>query len=172
MTLLSSDCASPAASAASCCVSSPRCPATAHANVSSRRFLQCSRTSAGRSSYCSDAAKPASTSVTLPDIQFSFAWRCSRRSRLPRSIRMHRNGNPKPQATATSRRQGQGLSRPRVLLRGHAAVQREDCAGGKAAFVAGEKQDAGRDLLGGAETAEELARRQRLLRALARALRG
>ena len=27
-------------SATSCCVSSPRCPATAHANVSSRRFLQ------------------------------------------------------------------------------------------------------------------------------------
>src|SRR5262245_41935105 len=91
MTLLSVDCASPDASAASCCVSSPRCPATAHANVSSRRFLQWSRAAAGRSSYRSDAAKPANTSVTFPDIQFSLARRFSRRSRIPRSTGMHRN---------------------------------------------------------------------------------
>src|SRR5262249_51748131 len=57
-----------------------------------------------------------------------------------------------------------GRGRPRALLRGHAAVQREDRAGGEAAFVAGQKQDAGRDLLGRAETAEELPRRQRLAR--------
>src|SRR5437763_3722500 len=71
MTLLSLDCASADARAASCCVSSPRCPATAHANVSSRTFLQWSRTCPGRSSYCSDAANPASTSVTFSDIHNS-----------------------------------------------------------------------------------------------------
>src|SRR5260370_22586073 len=59
------------------------------------------------------------------------------------------------------------VSRPCGLLRAHAAVQREDRAGGEAAFVAGEKQDAGRDLLGCAETAEELARRERLARGAA-----
>src|SRR5262249_57530739 len=52
----------------------------------------------------------------------------------------------------------------RALLRGHAAIQREDRAGGEPAFVAGEKQDTGRDLLGRAETAEHLPRRQRLAR--------
>src|SRR5438445_13040575 len=56
------------------------------------------------------------------------------------------------------------VSRLRALLRGHAAVQRKDRTGGEAAFVAGEKQDAGRDLLRGAETTEELARRERLAR--------
>src|SRR5947209_13108512 len=52
------------------------------------------------------------------------------------------------------------------LLRGHAAVQGENRAGGKTAFVAGEKQDAGGDLLGCAEPPEQLPRRQRLARGL------
>src|SRR6266496_6603607 len=47
-------------------------------------------------------------------------------------------------------------------LRGHAAVQREDRAGGEPALLAGEKQDAGRDLLRGAESSEQLPRRERL----------
>jgi hypothetical protein len=53
-----------------------------------------------------------------------------------------------------------------MLLRGHAAIQGKDRAGGEAAFVAGKKQDAGRDLLGRADTAEELPRRQRLARSV------
>src|SRR5262249_5153982 len=60
-------------------------------------------------------------------------------------------------------RGGDQSSRP-ALLRGHAAVQREKGAGGEAAFVAGEEQDAGSDLLGRAEPAEKLARRQRFAR--------
>src|SRR6266849_4041765 len=108
MTPLSLDCASPDARAASCCVSSPRCPATAHANVSSKTFLQWSRTCPGRSSYCSDAAKPASTSVTSPDIQFSLQFSLAEaffeefRDRAFCDLRMHRNWNPKPQANSTS----------------------------------------------------------------------
>src|SRR5207253_8646817 len=52
------------------------------------------------------------------------------------------------------------------LLRGHAAVQSENRASGKTAFVAGEKQDAGGDLLGCAEPPEQLPRRQCLARGL------
>src|SRR5438132_14334863 len=51
---------------------------------------------------------------------------------------------------------------PAFLLRGHAAVQREDGAGGEPALVAGEKQDAGRDLFRGAQASEQLPRRERL----------
>src|SRR5262249_1165257 len=51
------------------------------------------------------------------------------------------------------------VERPRPLLRGHAAVQGKDGAGGEATFVARQKEDSGRDLLGGAQPAEELARR-------------
>src|SRR5262249_32662239 len=51
-----------------------------------------------------------------------------------------------------------------ALLRRHAAIQGKDGAGGESAFVAGKKQDAGRDLLGRAEPAEQLPRRQRLTR--------
>src|SRR5262249_54784979 len=54
-----------------------------------------------------------------------------------------------------------------ALLRGHAAVQGKDSPGGEAAFVAGKKQDAGRDLLRGAEPAEKLPRCQRALRVAA-----
>src|SRR5438445_10789891 len=73
MTVLSFDCASADASAATCCVSSPRCPATAQASASSSRFLQCSRTRSGTFSYCSDAAKLASASVTFADMGISVA---------------------------------------------------------------------------------------------------
>src|SRR5262249_24076869 len=60
-------------------------------------------------------------------------------------------------------RTGDRSGRP-ALLRGHAAVQGKDGAGGEAAFVAGKKQDAVRDLLRRAEPAEQLPRRQRLAR--------
>src|SRR5262245_24407337 len=73
ITLDSLDCANPDANAATCCVSSPRWPATAQAKVSSSRLLQWSRAGADISSYRSDAAKSASTSVTFPDISFSLA---------------------------------------------------------------------------------------------------
>jgi len=48
----------------------------------------------------------------------------------------------------------------RPLLRGRAAVEREDAAGGEPALVAGKKQDAGGELCERAETAEQ--RRKRL----------
>ena len=51
--------------------------------------------------------------------------------------------------------------RGRLLLRGHAAVQGENRVGSEPAFVAGKKQDAGRDLLG---RARKLPRRKRLAR--------
>ena len=54
--------------------------------------------------------------------------------------------------------------RGRLLLRGHAAVQGEDRVGSEPAFVAGKKQDAGRDFLGSAKPAEKLPRRKRLAR--------
>ena len=54
--------------------------------------------------------------------------------------------------------------RGRLLLRGHAAVQGENRVGSEPAFVAGKKQDAGRDFLGRAKPAEKLPRRKRLAR--------
>src|SRR5713226_3016088 len=51
---------------------------------------------------------------------------------------------------------------PASLLRGHPAVEGQDRAGGEPALVAGEEQDAGRDLLRSAEASQQLARRERL----------
>src|SRR5439155_20704690 len=48
------------------------------------------------------------------------------------------------------------------LLRGHAAVERENRAGREPALLAREKQDAGRDFLRGSQAAHELPRRERL----------
>src|SRR5436189_4141869 len=49
-----------------------------------------------------------------------------------------------------------------ALLRGHAAVDGEDRAGGEPAFVAREKQDAGGDLFRSAQASQQLARGERV----------
>src|SRR5260370_10048407 len=51
---------------------------------------------------------------------------------------------------------------PASLLRSHAAVEGQDRAGGEPALVAGEEQDAGRDLFRSSQPSQQLTRRERL----------